>query len=84
MVSRVRRNAPAEAMRKAMLLAATSGNTRNETSASLRSSRQRITIVPTSVSVDWKSVTTLSVTSWSSASTSLVIREMSTPAGRLS
>ncbi len=36
--------------------------------------------MPISVSDAWKSVTTLSVTSESSASTSLVIREISTPA----
>ena len=41
-------------------------------------------IVPTSVSPDWNSVTTESVTRLSSASTSLVMREISTPAGRLS
>ena len=43
-----------------------------------------MTIEPTSVSEAWKSVTTVSVTSESSASTSLVIREMRTPAGRRS
>ncbi len=42
----------------------------------------RITTVPTSVSVEPKSVTMPSVTSWSSACTSLVRREMSTPAWR--
>ena len=43
-----------------------------------------MTSVPIRVSEAWKRVTTLSVTSVSSASTSLVMREMSTPAGRLS
>ncbi len=41
-------------------------------------------IVPISVSPDWNSVTTESVTSESSASTSLVMREINTPAERLS
>ncbi len=41
----------------------------------------RITIVPISVSPDWNSVTTESVTRLSSASTSLVMREISTPGG---
>ena len=41
-------------------------------------------IEPISVSDAWNSVTTLSVTSESSASTSLVIREIRTPAGRRS
>ena len=36
--------------------------------------------MPTSVSVDENSVTMPSVTSWSSACTSFVIREISTPA----
>ena len=38
-----------------------------------------MTIVPSSVSVEVKSVTTESVTSESSACTSFVMREMSTP-----
>ena len=41
-----------------------------------------MTSVPISVSEDWNSVTTPSLTSWSSAWTSLVIRETSTPARR--
>ena len=41
-------------------------------------------IVPMSVSVLENSVTTLSVTSWSSACTSLVMREISAPARRRS
>ena len=58
------------------------GSTRKVSSASLTSSSSRITAVPMSVSDDWNSVTTPSVTSWSSACTSLVMREMSTPARR--
>ena len=60
------------------------GKMRNVISASFTSSASRITIDPMSVSDAWKSVTTVSVTSESSASTSFVIREMSTPAGRRS
>ena len=52
------------------------------TSASATSSESRITTTPTSVSVLENSVTIPSVTSLSSACTSLVIREISTP-GRL-
>ena len=43
--------------------------------------RSRMMIEPISVRDAWNSVTTLSVTSESSASTSLVMREISTPAG---
>ncbi len=53
-------------------------------SASRTSNQSRIAIEPISVSVAWKSVVTESVTIDSSASTSLVIREISTPAGRRS
>ena len=48
-------------------------------SASSGSRKSRIAAVPSSVSVDEKSVTTPSVTSWSSAWTSFVIREIRTP-----
>jgi hypothetical protein len=50
------------------------------TIASSGSSRNRIAATPTSVRVEENSVTIPSVTSWSSACTSLVIREISTPA----
>ncbi len=60
------------------------GKMRNVSSASSRSSRARMTIVPSSVIVLENSVTTLSVTSESSACTSLVIREISCPAWRRS
>ena len=65
-----------------MLATASSGKVRKVISASCTSSSSRITITPTSVSVAWKRVTMPSVTSWLSASMSLVIREISTP-GRL-
>ena len=55
------------------------GKTANVTSASSRSRKSRIAAVPTSVSVAEKSVTMPSVTSWSSAWTSLVRREIRTP-----
>ena len=83
-VSRVRRNAPAEARRNHSDPPARKGNTQNVISASFKSSVSRITAVPTSVRPDWNSVTTESVTRLSSASTSLVMREISTPAGRRS
>ena len=83
-VSRVRLKAPAEVSRNQIEAPASSGNTENVISASWGSSTIRITIEPISVSPAWKSVTTESVTRLSSASTSLVMREISTPAGRLS
>ena len=49
------------------------------TSASCTSRKSRITTTPTSVSALENRVTMPSVTSWLSASTSLVIREISTP-----
>ena len=52
---------------------------RKVTSASWTSSASRITTTPTSVSVLENSVTIPSVTRVSSACTSLVIREISTP-----
>ena len=58
------------------------GNTRKVSSASCASRTNRIAAVPISVSDEPNSVTTPSVTSWSSACTSLVSREMSTPAWR--
>jgi hypothetical protein len=78
--SRVARYASADAIRNATDPASRTGNVRNVTSASPGSSTSRITAVPRSVSDAWNSVTTLSVTSWLSASTSFVIREMITPA----
>ena len=55
------------------------GKVRNVTSARPGSSSTRITAVPISVSVEEKSVWMPSVTSWSSACTSLVMREIRTP-----
>ena len=78
-VSRVRRYASVEMTRKTNDASPTTGMIRNVSSASCTSSRSRITIVPSSVSVEVKSVTTESVTSESSAWTSFVMREMSTP-----
>jgi hypothetical protein len=49
-------------------------------SASFQSSRKRTTAVPPSRSVFCTRLVTPSVTSWSSASTSFVIRLMITPA----
>ena len=83
-VSRVRRYASADAIRKANDAIAITGKISSVSSASCTSNAKRIAIVPMSVSDAWNSVTTLSVTSESSASTSLVIREISTPAGRRS
>ena len=60
------------------------GKIRKTSSASCQSSSSRITIEPTSVRLAWKSVTTVSVTSESSASTSFVMRLIRTPAGRRS
>jgi len=60
-------------------MAARIGKTAKVTSARPGSSSTRITVIPSSVSVEEKSVTIPSVTSWSSACTSLVIREISTP-----
>ena len=78
--SRVSRYAPDEAIRNSTLPTARIGKVRNVTSASSGSRKTRITAVPISVSVDEKSVTIPSVTSWSSACTSLVSREITTPA----
>ena len=61
-----------------------SGKIRNVSSASWTSKYSRMTIEPMSVSDALKSVMTVSVTSEFSASTSFVMREMSTPAGRRS
>ena len=58
------------------------GKIRNVSSASSASSQNRIAAVPSSVSDEPNSVTTPSVTSWSSACTSLVSREMIAPAWR--
>ena len=52
----------------------------NVISASFASMASRIAAVPISVSDAENSVTIPSVTSWSSACTSLVMREISTPA----
>ena len=78
--SRTARYAPAEKYRNAALPSASSGKVeRNTTTASSTSSSSRITIVPIRVSELENSVTIPSVTSWSSACTSLVRREIRTP-----
>ena len=77
--SRVSRYAPAAAIRKATLPIASSGKVTKVTRASCRSSSSRITTTPTRVSVLEIRVTTPSVTRVSSASTSFVSREISTP-----
>ncbi len=71
-------------MRKISDAIAMSGKMRKTISASCQSSSRRITIEPRSVSVAWISVTIVSVTSEFSASTSFVMRLISTPAGRRS
>ena len=83
-VSRVRLKAPAETSRNHRLPAMMKGKMQKVSSARRRSSVSRITIVPSSINPAWKSVTTESVTRLSSASTSLVMREIRTPAERLS
>ena len=60
------------------------GKMRKISRASCQSRSRRITIDPTSVRLAEISVITVSVTSELSASTSLVMRLMSTPEGRLS
>ena len=52
----------------------------NVASASFQESKNMRTAAPVSSSVFWISEVTPSVTSWSSASTSFVIRLISTPA----
>ena len=79
-VSRTRRYARPDFLRKNAVASAIAGMTVSVASASRQSRKNRITAVPTSVSVFWTSEVTPSVTSWSSASTSFVIRLMSTPA----
>ncbi len=56
------------------------GKTMSAASASRQSSQKRITAEPISMSEFWTRLVTPSVTSWSSASTSFVIREMIAPA----
>ena len=58
------------------------GKISSVSSASSASSQNRIAAVPISVSVEPNSVTTPSETSWSSACTSFVSREMIAPAER--
>ncbi len=62
-----------------MLAAAISGKVMKVTRASWASSTSRITTTPTRVSTLENIVTTPSVTSWLSASMSLVMRLISTP-----
>ena len=78
--SRVSRYAPDEAIRKITLPTSSTGKVRNVIRARPGSSTIRITAVPTSVSVAENRVAMPSVTSWSSACTSFVRREMITPA----
>ncbi len=66
-------------MRKITLAIASRGKVRNVIRASGTSSTSRITTTPTSVKVLEKRVITPSVTRLSSACTSFVIREISTP-----
>jgi hypothetical protein len=68
-----------EAIRKITLARAIRGNVRKVISASGTSRSSRITTTPTSVKVLENRITIPSVTSWSSAWTSLVILEISTP-----
>ena len=74
--SRVSRYASAETIRKASDAIPSTGKMRNVSRASSASSTMRMTAVPMSVSVEPNSVTTPSLTSWSSACTSFVSREM--------
>ena len=83
-VSRVRRKAPTDTSRNQMLAPATNGTTQKVSSASLGSRYSSTPIAPISIRPAWNSVTTESVTRLSRASTSFVILEISTPAGRLS
>ena len=78
--SRVSRYASAEAIRNRIPPTNRSGSARNVSSARCQSSTIRITSTPISISPDWISVASPSETSWSSASTSFVSREMITPA----
>jgi hypothetical protein len=78
--SRVARYAPVDTIRNASDATSRIGKVTNVTSARPGCSTNRITVTPISVSDAWNSVITLSVTSWLSASTSFVIREISTPA----
>ena len=80
--SRVARYASALMIRKTSEPIPSTGKIRKQSSASCQSSKTRIAAVPMSVSDEPNSVTTPSETSWSSACTSLVMREMSTPAWR--
>ncbi len=80
--SRVARYASALMIRNATEPTPSTGKTRNVSSASCQSSTMRITAVPISVSDAPNSVTIPSETSWSSACTSFVRREMITPAWR--
>ena len=72
--SRTRRYARFERTRNQAVAAAMSGRTRSVASASRQSRRKSTTAVPTRRSVFWTRLETPSVTSWSSASTSFVIR----------
>ena len=78
--SRTDEYARAERERKSALATTMNGITISVASASRRSSTIRRNAVPLSSSVLCASVVTPSVTSWSIASTSFVIRLISTPA----
>jgi hypothetical protein len=66
--------------RNQRVASASGGMTVTVASARRQSRKKRITVVPTSVSEFRTRLVTPSVTSWSSASTSLVSRLMTTPA----
>ncbi len=72
--------ARAERVRKIRVAITSSGITVTVASASFQSRKKRMIAVPISVRLLCTSVVTPSVTSWSSASTSLVRRLITTPA----
>jgi hypothetical protein len=78
--SRTRRYAPEERRRNTAVAKLISGKTARVASASRQSSRNSTTADPKSVSEFWTRLVAPSVTSWSSASTSFVSREMTAPA----
>ena len=78
--SRTRRYAREERRRKIAVATLMSGKTASVASASRQSRKKRMIAEPKSMSVFWKRLVTPSVTSWSSASTSFVRREMTVPA----
>jgi hypothetical protein len=77
--SRTRRYARVDRRRKIVVATAISGKTASVARASRQSSTMRITAEPIRTSVFCTRLVTPSVTSWSSASTSFVMREMIAP-----